>query len=351
MKGLRIFFLFGVIILLGILLGCEETIVSHKPQDQRIVFYSNRTDSTEVFVMEQDGSNQERVTPSGLNIFPVGRAPLWSPDKEEIAFACLLNLPMPAIMLINPDGTGLDTLVLHPGGNVLLGDWSPNENQIVYSAIPEFWMPPDPIEIFIINSDGTGNLKLDDGYQPRFCGNNKVVYTDYYGGGNIFIINTDGTGKKQLTDVGVGGGAYHMPVGSPDGRKIAFERSYSHLPSNPALGIMNSDSSGETLLVSGLAEGIAEIEFSPNGQRILFLTDNGDNSEICVINIDGTGLDSLTGGIACGDGGASWSPDGEWIAFTSNRDGNKNIYRVSTDGRKELVQLTDNPADDFNPDW
>lgn len=360
MKGLKIFFVFGVVALFGILLGCEEAIVNHKPQDTRIVFYSNRTDSTEVFVMDEDGLNQQRITPSGLDILPVGRAPLWRPlrpgeplHRRRIAFTCFLGGggPPGAIILINSDGTELDTLCVYPTYPILR-DLSPSGNHILYQAADDGQVPK---AVFIINSNGTGAVKLDDGYDCRFCGNNKVVYTNE---GDIFIINTDGTGKKQLTDSLIGGFplqvSYYMPIGSPNGEKIAFGVNIP-LDPNYALGIMNSDGSRETLLVSGgyTPEWITEIEFSPNGQRILFLTDvNGSLSgEIYVINTDGTGLDSLTGGIACADGGASWSPDGDWIVFTSNINGNKNIYKVRTDGSRTFVQLTDDPANDFNPDW
>ena len=143
-----------------------------------------------------------------------------------------------------------------------------------------------------------------------------------------------------------------MPVGSSNGEKIAFGVHLGIRSPHYALGIMNSDGFGDTLLAYELSgpHGITEIEFSPDGQKILFIPDNGDNSEILVINTDGSGLDSLTGGIACSDGGAAWSLDGNWIIFTSKRDGDKNIYKISIDGNT-LVRLTDDPADDFSADW
>jgi WD40 repeat protein len=357
MRSLKAPFLsVAVLFLLGVLFGCEEKVVDHKPkpQDMRIVFYSNRTDSTEVFVMDENGSNQQRISLGGLLIGPAGRGPLWSPDKEEIAFTCFLGVGgVQAIMLINPDGSGLDTLVMcdYPK-NAYLGDWSPNGNQIVYRT-EEVIPPAIHSKIFVINRDGAGNIELDYGLEAGFCGNNRLVYSFFED--SIFIINTHGTGKKQLADSVISGFedvSYYLPVGSPNGEKIACGVVLPMFGPHYALGIMNSDGSGDTLLAweSG-PDGITEIEFSPNGQKILFLANNGDNSEIFVINTDGTGLDSLTGGIACADGGASWSPDGDWIVFTSKITGNKDIYKVSTDGSNTFVRLTDDPADDFNPDW
>jgi len=147
-----------------------------------------------------------------------------------------------------------------------------------------------------------------------------------------------------------------MPVASPDGSKIAFGVELVIDCLHYALGVMNSDGTGDTLLTwcSGPYHGISDIEFSPDGQKILFLADNyhnGDNSKIYIIGADGSGLTALTGDIACDRRGARWSPDGNWIVFTSNINGNMDVYKVSADGAKTLVQLTSDPADDFCPDW
>ena len=46
----------------------------------------------------------------------------------------------------------------------------------------------------------------------------------------------------------------------------------------------------------------------------------------------------------------SSSPHSQRIAFSSNRDGNFEIYSMTIEGN-EVTRLTDDPADDGNPDW
>ena len=46
----------------------------------------------------------------------------------------------------------------------------------------------------------------------------------------------------------------------------------------------------------------------------------------------------------------SWSPDGERIAFMSERDGNPEIYVMDADGHNQQ-NLTNNPHDDWDPSW
>lgn len=47
---------------------------------------------------------------------------------------------------------------------------------------------------------------------------------------------------------------------------------------------------------------------------------------------------------------AAFSGKNGQIAFVSNRDGNEEIYVMNADGTDQSP-LTDNPADDFKPDW
>ena len=47
----------------------------------------------------------------------------------------------------------------------------------------------------------------------------------------------------------------------------------------------------------------------------------------------------------------SWSPDGKRIVFVSERDGNKEIYTINADGRRDPQRLTDNLQADTDPAW
>jgi WD40-like Beta Propeller Repeat len=125
-------------------------------------------------------------------------------------------------------------------------------------------------------------------------GNGKIVYEN---GGNLFTINPDGTGQTQLTATGNA----HDPAWSPDGMKIAFDRSV------------------------------------------------GGNVDVWVMNADGSGLTQLTNDPAA-DFSPAWSPDGAQLAFVAARDGNNEIYRMKTDGTDQ-VRITNSGPADTQPDW
>ena len=89
--------------------------------------------------------------------------------------------------------------------------------------------------------------------------------------------------------------------------------------------------------------------WSLDGKRIAFASNRNGNFDIYIMNADGTSVNNLTNNPA-DDRHPTWSTDGEWIAFATNRDGNQEIYKIRIDG-SEVINLTNNPAEDYQPDW
>ncbi|NOT09073.1 MAG: hypothetical protein HOP28_12810 [Gemmatimonadales bacterium] len=83
--------------------------------------------------------------------------------------------------------------------------------------------------------------------------------------------------------------------------------------------------------------------------RIAFETKRTGNYEIFVMNADGTNPVNLSNNPAL-DFEPDWSPDGKKIAFVSRRDGNDEIYVMNADGSGQ-TRLTFNGAEDTGPDW
>src|SRR5439155_7459649 len=91
--------------------------------------------------------------------------------------------------------------------------------------------------------------------------------------------------------------------------------------------------------------------YSPDGQKIAFMSERGGTAEIWVCNSDGTNAVQLTslGGYAVY--GPRWSWDGKNIAFTAVERGMKeDLYVISTTGGVAR-RLTTHPAEDKWPYW
>ncbi|MGH7585811.1 MAG: TolB family protein, partial [Gemmatimonadales bacterium] len=82
---------------------------------------------------------------------------------------------------------------------------------------------------------------------------------------------------------------------------------------------------------------------------IAFETDRTGDFEVFKMAADGSNPVNLSNNDA-DDFHPDWIPDGTKLAFTSDRDGNSEIYSMNADGSSQ-TRLTDNAADDTAPEW
>lgn len=83
------------------------------------------------------------------------------------------------------------------------------------------------------------------------------------------------------------------------------------------------------------------------GISLLCHSDRSGDSEVWLLDFEEGTATKLTDHPAF-DGYASWSPDRDRIVFVSDRDGNREIYMMDDDG-DNLVRLTENEDDDSFP--
>lgn len=91
------------------------------------------------------------------------------------------------------------------------------------------------------------------------------------------------------------------------------------------------------------------LEWSPDGTKIAFHTQDRQNIDVYVVDGFGDGLKRLTDHEA-EDSWPAWHPGGQKLAFTSNRDGNLEIYTM-TAGGVVIGNITNDPASDKHPAW
>lgn len=218
--------------------------------------------------------------------------------------------------------------------------------------------PEGDFEIFTINRDGTGlrqlthNAALD--FDPEWSPNGKrITFTsdrDLFS--NVFVMNADGTKQTRVTD---GRSFDRSPTFSPDGKRIAFD---SNLDAgkgvdNPEgefeIFTVRVDGTGLTQLTSN-GEADFQPDWSPDGEEIAFVSRRDFRPGIYTMKADGTKQRKVSRGPAVVFQSPSYAPDGERIAFHTNQDGNFEIYKMRADGR-HAVNLTNDPAGDFTPDW
>jgi Tol biopolymer transport system component/serine/threonine protein kinase len=90
--------------------------------------------------------------------------------------------------------------------------------------------------------------------------------------------------------------------------------------------------------------------FSPDGERLAFVSNRSGNQEIWVSRRDGSQAAQITSLRAQNTGSPRWSPDGRSIAFDSWSSGNSSIYVVASGGGVPRVLIAD-PFGSWMPSW
>ena len=228
----------------------------------------------EVYLLGADGTTAVNLTNNpGFDGYPA-----WSPDGQTIAFSSD-GSGSSQVYLMNADGSGQTQLTsgggIHPA-------WSPDGSRIAFSANEQ---------IHVMNSDGSAITRLTTtaGNTPAWSPDGTRIA--FMGGGDfetdIFVMNADGSDVARLTTVP---GIDANPDWSPDGTKIAFNSDRS---GERHIHIMNPDGTGVTQLTFGNHSDIAPA-WSPEGSKIAFHSSRNGNARLYMMNPDGTDQVPLT---------------------------------------------------------
>ncbi len=286
------------------------------------------------------------------------RVPVWSPDGDELLF-----LRGGELYRVYSNGSR-ETRLTETDGKVGDYSWSPDGNKILYTLVVEEEFNSD---IWVMNADGSSASRLtvptDEYVEPTkndfgawSPSGSKIAYTSVLGlhSSNLIVMEQDGSGKQSLA--GFSGNYFSSVAWAPDASKLVFESDSVEV--GRYIGVLNSDGSGLTTVAYGyLTPQIQSWQselWSPDGSRILYSSYENDPEEklfrdIFTVNADGSGKTSLTA-TDSDNRNPRFSPDGSRIVFVSDKTGNKDIWVMDADG-KNKVQMTASPASDNCPVW
>ncbi len=262
--------------------------------DTKIAFSNNSTRHKEIYVVDYDGENLQKLT----NDKSISILPRWSKDGR--IFYTTYKYKNPDIFAIDLRAGKIAPIIIR-GGLSLIGGVSPDGKALAFTS--------------------------SGGSNP-----------------SIYIYNLDTHQKTRLSNKASVDGS---PSYSPDGKYITF---VSNRAGNPQIYVMEL-ATGETRPLTKTFNWSDSPQWSPTGEWIVF---SGRESpyhpmDIFLVDLTGTQLRRLTTDAGSNED-PTWSPDGRFIAFTTTRNGKRQLYLMDMDGSAPHL-LADLKGDSFTPHW
>lgn len=266
------------------------------PFTGKVAFVTKRSGNKEIYVMDCDGRNPQRVTNNGS----INLKPDFAPSGKEIIYTSYKKG--------NPDlyrrelFTGLEARISSRSGLNAMAAFAPDGGRIA----------------LVMTKDGNSEL---------------------------YLISKEG---KELARLTKNPAIEVSPAWSPDGSKIVF---VSDRFGKPQLFVMDADGSNVRRLTTTGAYNVTP-RWSPRGNRIVYARQGGGGFQIHAIDVDGSNDTQLTS--AGSNEHPRWSPDGRFIVFSSTRDGAEAVYLMRADGSGQTRISRSNVADShptWSPNW
>ncbi|MAS33631.1 MAG: hypothetical protein CL610_06480 [Anaerolineaceae bacterium] len=252
-------------ILTGLGIALSTVTVTAQASNDRIVFMSDRDGNREIYTMNPDGTDVQRLT----NNEAQDLQPTWSPDKSQIAFVSNRDGYF-AVYIMNAAGSNQRQISTDQFAYHEYPAWSPDGQYLAYASDRS-----GNFDIYIAEISGSNPRQLtkDDGdeTEPSWSPDGRqIAYLQNVDGAfEIFLVGTNGDTPQRLTQSE--GGDYFSPRWSPDGTQLAYVLTvFDQAGNNSEIYAINMTSGEERLLVSRENSFIQSIAWSEDVQEIVY---------------------------------------------------------------------------------
>jgi Tol biopolymer transport system component len=237
--------------------GAMSTSPAMSPDQRDIVFSSNTTGHTNLWIIGADGQSLRNLT-SGLAI---DDEPAWSPDGQVIAFSRRQN-NVRDVWTIRRDGSQIRQLTAKVLNN-FHPTWSPDGTRIAFVSDRA-----GSYDIWIMNADGTNQTRVtslpgqenDPSFSPS---GTELVFSEAVNGNSSLFIVTLATGAiRMVTNTGFND--WH-PSWSPLGIIFSSDRPPTTASGNKTIWMVQSNGAGLRQFANVMA---IDPTWTPNGNVV-----------------------------------------------------------------------------------
>jgi eukaryotic-like serine/threonine-protein kinase len=299
-----------------------------------VVDRASPQDGYGIFLFSVESGEKQRLTSAPQS--SADSSPAFSPDGKTLAFIRSSALSSEDIYLISTHGGELQRLTADARRIPSLA-WTADGREIVFSSNRgggfSLWR--------VAISGGTPERVAVTGqntYSPAISRQgNRLVHNVSFLDSNIWRIDNSNAADRQASPTRLISSSRqdHSPQFSPDGEKIAF---VSDRSGNEEIWLCERDGSHPVQLTFFEGTVAGTPRWSPDGQQIVLDARPAGNADIYVVSAEGGKPRPVTNEPSH-DVMASWSRDGRSLYFCSNRSGAYQIWKVPAAGG-QAIQVT-----------
>jgi serine/threonine protein kinase/Tol biopolymer transport system component len=305
------------------------------PDSSTLIFYTPGVSRVDAGTIWEIGALGGWPRPIAASIVPGD----ISHDGRRIALLRFRGTA-PVLMTVARDDSDATEVAVLPTGRYWAIRWSPDDRMIAVQRLNYTSGFEMAIDLIVVRGGERREITRDStlsgfSWLPDSSG---FIYSSSRGSTllyppacNLRTIARDGSGDRALT---FGDDSYINPdAHASDALLVSRLRLQSDIWRFPVAGTP-SDNTRLAVRVTRQTGQVQTPSISPDGTRLVYVSDNGGHANLWVAGTDGSHPRQITFETerSAGVGVPKWSPRGDLIAFVMNRAGQAGLWAVRPDG-------------------
>ncbi len=258
------------------------------PSAPLILFESNRTGKTQLWIISADGTGERQLTNRDGDL-----TAQWAPDGKSIYYSVMIR-DTSFLYELWPDSSREHLIGAFPGRGPQM---SPARTRVVYDVGP--WTAS---HLVLTDGQGRSPRQVTDDSVAVWRGvwspnGRRLAYTvSKKSGMSIWVMDETGSHPRQVTHLTPEEGRAQMPAWHPDSHQLAFQANANSPKGKSTLWLVDLQTTGAREIIPHIAAFLDETpSWFSDGRRLAFQSNRSGRMEIWAVNADGSELRQVTG--------------------------------------------------------